>query len=113
MFVIQEIGMIIGVDSSCADIFLDFAKEHGDSVLPVGHKAFIGGNELSEFIVNVTPQLLTALASYLIARMQFSKKEIRIKKGELEIEIKNSDITAEATLDILKQLEQRQASDEQ
>lgn len=98
--------MIIGVDFSCEDIFLEFAKEQPDVVLPISQKSFIGGNEISEFVVTVTPHLLTALASYFVARVQISRKEIKIKKGDLEIEIKNTDITPETALDILKQLEQ-------
>ena len=109
---LQEKEIIIGVDSSCVELFSEFAKEHKDLVLQIGHKSFIGGNEITEFIVTITPHLLTALASYFVARIQNSKTEIKIKKGDLEIELKNTDITPETALNILKQLEQGQNCNE-
>ena len=60
-----------------------------------------------EFIVDITLEFLAALFAYLIAKVQASKNEIRIKKGDIEIELKNADITPEGVLEMLQKLEQK------
>lgn len=104
--------MIIAVNLECADVFTDFAQEYPDFILPVEHKSFVGSNEIMEFVVTIVPHVLTALATYLVARIQISKKEIKLKKGDLEIEIKNTDITPEMALELLNKLEQRDSNNE-
>jgi len=105
--------IIIAVDSKCADIFFEFSKENPHDFLPVKHKSFIGSNEIIEFIVTITPSMLTALTGYLVARIQNSRQEIKIKKGDLEIELKNTNLTPETALNILMQLEQKPRQNEQ
>ncbi|MBQ8002964.1 MAG: hypothetical protein IJ297_05935 [Clostridia bacterium] len=104
--------IVIAINMECADVFIDFAKENPDFILPVEHKSFVGSNEIMEFIITVTPHALTALASYLIARTQLLKKEIKLKKGDIEIEIKNADITPETALQLLEKLEQQTHNNE-
>ena len=60
-----------------------------------------------EFMIDITPEFLAALSAYLIAKVQASKKEIRIKKGDMEIELKNANITPEGVLEMLTKLEQK------
>ncbi len=99
--------VVIAVDSDCAEIFEEFAHDSNNEMTQVNHRQFIGGQDLVEFIVELTPHLITALTTYLVARLQNSKKEIKIKKGDLEIELKNTDLTPENTLKILEKLEQK------
>lgn len=99
--------MIIAVNEETSQIFKDFAEEYKESIVYVEHKAFIGITEIAEFIVEITPELLTALSAYLIAKIQLSKKEIRIKKGDIEIELKDRNITPEGVLQMLEKLEQK------
>lgn len=99
--------MIIAVNVESACIFSDFAQSNPDFILPVEHKAFIGTSELTEFIVTLGPAALSALATYLVARIQYSKKEIRIKKGDIEIELKNINLTPEDVMEMLLKLEQK------
>ena len=93
--------LIIAVNSDCAEIFEKFMQNH-DGITKVEHRSFIGGNEIVDFIVELTPQLLTALTTYLIARLQNSKKEIKVRKGDLEIELKNTNLTLDDTVEFLK-----------
>lgn len=104
--------IIIAVNLECADVFTDFAQEYPEFILPVEHKSFVGSSEIMEFIMTVTPHVLTALATYLVARIQISQKEIKLKKGDLEIEIKNTDITPEMAWDLLNKLEQGDSNNE-
>lgn len=99
--------MIIAVNEETSQIFKDFAEEYENSIVYIEHKAFIGITEVVEFIVDITPEFLAALSAYLIAKVQASKKEIRIKKGDIEIELKNADITPEGVLEMLQKLEQK------
>lgn len=99
--------IVIAVDSEYAEIFEEFACDSDNEMTQVNHRQFIGGQDLVEFIVELTPHLLTALTTYLVARYQNTKKEIKIKKGDLEIELKNTDLTPEDTLSILEKLEQK------
>jgi len=99
--------MVIAVNVEDAHLFMDFAIATPDGMMPVGHRSFIGTTELQEFIVCLTPPLLAALSAYLVARIQNSKKEIRIKKGDVEIEIKNAAITPDTVLSLLEKLEQK------
>lgn len=99
--------IIIAVNSESAYIFFDFANDNPSLMLPIDHKAFIGSNEIREFIVTLGPATLSALATYLVARIQYSKKEIRIKKGDTEIEIKNVDLSPDEVMNMLLELEQK------
>lgn len=99
--------MIIAVNEETSQIFKDFAEEYKDNMTYIEHKAFIGITEIAEFMLDITPELLSALSAYLIAKIQSSQQEIRIKKGDIEIELKNTDITPEGVLQILKKLEQK------
>ena len=99
--------MIIAVNEETSQIFKDYAEEYENSIVYIEHKAFIGITEVVEFIVDITPEFLAALSAYLIAKVQASKKEIRIKKGDIEIELKNADITPEGVLEMLQKLEQK------
>ena len=97
--------IIIAVNANDAQLFFDFAKEVPDSMIAVEKWAVIGVAELQEFIINITPHLLTLLTAYLVTRIQISKKEIKIKKGDIEIEIKGPGLTTDEVLSVLKQLE--------
>lgn len=72
--------IIIAVNKESSDVFIEFAKEHSETFQVIEHKSFIGSKEIIEFIVTVTPHLLTALAAYLVARIQNSKKKLELKK---------------------------------
>lgn len=104
--------MIISVNTESADIFLDFADSNPDIILPIQHKAFIGPDEIMEFIVTLGPATLSALAAYFVAKIQYSKKEIRIKRGETEIELKNVDLTPDDVMDMLLKLDQRNQNEQ-
>lgn len=97
--------MIIAVNEESAEIFKEFAKKN-DNIYCVEHKAFIGLTEITEFMIDISPEFLAALSAYLIAQLQ-CKTEIRIKKGDMEIEIKDKNITPDMVLDILNKLEQK------
>lgn len=97
--------MIISVNIESAYIFFDFAESNPEFMIPVEHKAFTGPNEIREFIVSVGPPTLSALAAYLAARAKYLKKEIRIKNGEAEIELKNVDLTPDEVMNMLLKLE--------
>ena len=99
--------MIIAINIECSDIFSDFAKQHPDFAIPVKHEAFIGPDQVMEFVITLGPAALSALAAYFVARVQNAKNEIRIKKHDLEIEIKGNNITPEEVMDILRKLEQK------
>lgn len=103
----MEKEIIIAVNEEDAQIFKDFCEEYPDSMVYVERKAFIGITEVAEFMVEITPALLAALSAYLVARTQSSKKEIRIKKGDIEIELKDNNITPETVLQMLEKLEQK------
>ncbi|MDE7327660.1 MAG: hypothetical protein K2N63_15520 [Lachnospiraceae bacterium] len=99
--------IIISVNSDCSELFEDFANVSENEMTLVSHKQFIGGQELVDFIVELTPHLITALTTYLVTRVKNSKKEIKIKKGDLEIELKNTDLTPDDTLSLLEKLEHK------
>lgn len=99
--------MIIAVNEETSQIFKDFAEEYENSIVYIEHKAFVGITEVVEFMVDITPEFLAALSAYLIAKVQASKKEIRIKKGDIEIELKNANTTPEGVLEMLGKLEQK------
>ena len=101
----MEKEMIIAVNEESAEIFKGFAKKN-DNIYCVEHKAFIGLTEITEFMIDISPEFLAALSAYLIAQLQ-CKTEIRIKKGDMEIEIKDKNITPDMVLDILNKLEQK------
>ena len=58
--------MIIAVNKESLEVFAEFAKEYSEAFQVIDHKSFIGSKEIVEFIVTVTPHLLTALAAYLV-----------------------------------------------
>ena len=99
--------MIIAVNEETSQIFKEFAEERENDFVYIEHKAFIGIIEVVEFMVDITPELLAALSAYLIAKVQSSQKQIRIKKGDMEIELKNINITPEGVLELLEKLEQK------
>lgn len=99
--------IIIAVNEDDSQIFKDFSGEYPDKMVYVERKAFIGITEVAEFMVEITPELIAALSAYFVAKMQFSKKEIRLKKGDIEVEIKNTDVTPEIVLQMLEKLEQK------
>lgn len=103
----MEKEIIIAVNEESAQILKDFSEEYPDYMVYVERKAFIGITEAAEFMVEITPELLAALSAYFIARVQASKKEIRIKKGDIEIELKDKNITPEIVLQMLEKLEQK------
>lgn len=99
--------MIIAINKDCSNVFSDFANQYPEFALPVEHEAFIGSDQIMEFIITLGPATLSALAAYFVARVQNTKKEIRIKKQDLEIEIKGYNITPEEVMDTLLKLEQK------
>lgn len=99
--------MIIAVNEETSQIFKEFAVEHENDFVCIEHKAFVGITEVVEFMIDITPELLAALSAYLIAKVQSSQKQIRIKKGDMEIELKNINITPEGVLELLEKLEQK------
>jgi hypothetical protein len=103
----MEDRMVIAVDCDCARIFHEYIKESKQEMIPVEHKSFTGGVEIVEFIVELTPHFLTAFTAYLIAKMQYSGKEIVIKKGKLKLVLKNTDLTPADTMELFKKLEQK------
>lgn len=104
--------MIIAVNVESADIFCSFAHEYPDLIFPVEHKGFNGANEIMEFIVAVGPAALSALGAYLVARLQYTKKELKIKRGDTEIELKGYDIAPNDVMDILLKLEEKKSSEQ-
>lgn len=103
----MEKEIVIAVNEESSQILKDFSEEYPESMVYVERKAFIGITEVAEFMVEITPELLAALSAYFVARIQSSKKEIRIKKGDIEIELKDSNITPEVVLQMLEKLEQK------
>ncbi len=99
--------IIIAVNEETSQIFKVFSEENPEKMVFVERKAFIGITEIAEFMVDITPELLAALSAYMVARVQYSKKEIRIKKGDIEIELKDNNITPEVVLRMLEKLEQK------
>lgn len=99
--------IIIAVNEETSQIFKVFSEENPEKMVFVERKAFIGITEIAEFMVDITPELLAALSAYMVARVQNSKKEIRIKKGDIEIELKDNNITPEVVLRMLEKLEQK------
>ena len=99
--------IIIAVNMESADIFSGFSDSYPEFSLPIEHKAFIGPDEIMEFIITLGPPALSALA-YLVARLQNAKKEIKIKKGEMEIELKGINITPDEVMKLLLKLEQKE-----
>ncbi len=97
---------VIAVDVEHSDIFLDFSKENPDYILPIEHRALIGSDGFMEFLITFTPAALSALATYLVARLQFSKKSIRIKNGDTELEIDNEKISTDEIVDLFKKLKE-------
>ena len=99
--------MIIAVNEESSLFFKDFADEYGDNIVCVEHKAFVGITPIVEFMIDITPEFLAALSAYLIAKIQASQKEIRIKNGDIEIELKSNNITTHEVLEMLEKLEQK------
>jgi hypothetical protein len=104
---VMENIIIIAIDKEYSDIFINFEKEHQDDFTLIKRKSFIESNNFVEYIVNLSPHVITALTAYLVARVHNSKKEIKMKSGDIEIEIKGNKITPEAVVDMLKKLERR------
>lgn len=90
--------IIIAVNMESADIFSGFSDSYPEFSLPIEHKAFIGPDEIMEFIITLGSPALSALAAYLVARLQNAKKEIKIKKREMEIELKGINITPDEVM---------------
>lgn len=99
--------IIIAVNKESAQILKEFSEEYPDIMVYIERKAFIGISEVVEFMVEISPELLAALSAYFVAKIQSSKKEIRIKKGDIEIELKDTNITSEIILQMLEKLEQK------
>ena len=102
----MEKEIIIAVNEESAEIFKEFAEQYPEYMMYIEHKALIGVKEVVEFLVQVTPSLIAALLQYLIAKQ--AKGDIRIKKGDIEIELKNVDITPEQVIKLLEKLEQKE-----
>ncbi len=96
--------IVISVDSEHSDIFMDFSKDNPDYILPIEHRAFIGTDGFMEFVITLGPAALSALATYLVARLQFSKKAVKIKKGDTELELDNVKLTPDEIVDIFMRL---------
>lgn len=96
--------IVVSVDSEHSDIFVDFSKDNPDYVLPIEHRAFIGTGDFMDFIITLGPASLSALATYLVARLEFSKKSVKIKKGDTELEIDNVKLTPNEIMDIFMRL---------
>lgn len=99
--------MIITVNEETADIFREFSKEYPDYMVCVERKSLIGINEVVEFLVNISPELITALTTFLIAKYKYSQKEIIIKKDDIMIKLNNINITPEKVMELLNQLEKK------
>lgn len=97
--------IIISVDANSADLFKEFSNANPKEMKLVKHKSFLGQVDMVDFIVELSTTLVEALTSYLIIRKQTSKKKIIIKKNGVEIELDNTDMTPEDTIDLLKKLE--------
>ena len=103
--------IIIAVNIESSEIFSDFANEYPSLVLPVEHRAFIGPDEVMEFIITMGPPTLSALAAYLVARIQYTKKGIKVKKGDVEIDLEGIDITPNEVMEMLLKLEQKKTDE--
>lgn len=96
--------IVISVDVEHSDVFLDFAKENPAYILPIEHRALIGSGDFMEFVITLGPAALSALAAYLVARLQFSKKAIKIKKGDIELEIDNVKLSSDEIVNFFMRL---------
>lgn len=97
--------VILAVNPESADVFSDFAQKYPELMEPAHNGRLpIGMDQVVEFIIAVTPALISALATYFAARIAASGKSIRIKKGNNEIEITNTDLSPEKILELLTKL---------
>lgn len=96
--------MVISIDADSADLFYEFASINPQQMKVVNHKSFFGQVDMIDFIVEISPTLISALTSYLIMRIKNSEKKVKIKKDGLEIELTNTNITPEDTIDLLEKL---------
>ena len=96
---------IIAVNVDSAVLFKEFAFDNPDYIVCVEHKSFSGFTQIIEFIVNITPECLTALSAYLIAKLK-TESSITIEKGDIKIELHNMNITPEEVLGLLRKLEE-------
>lgn len=102
--------MVIAVNPESADIFSDFAQQHPEFMEPKDtQKLLIGSEQLVEFLIAVVPAMITAFATYLAARIAAAGKSIRIKVGDYEIELTNTDLTPDAIIELLSKLEKKKA----
>lgn len=97
---------VIAVDTEHSNVFFDFSKENPDYILPIEHEALVGTEGFMEFLITLTPAALSALATYLVARLQFSKKIMKIKKGDTELEIDNDKLTPDEVVDLFMRLKE-------
>ncbi len=99
--------MIIAMDMKSADIFDEFSSIYPDYMARIETSSLIGGSEIWEFIVSITPEMITALTAFFVARLKYRQKEIVLKKGEKTIKLKNVDLTPEDVRKLLKELEKK------
>ena len=96
--------IVIGINEECEEIFTSFSDLYPSFITPINHASFIGGEQVQEFLINISPAFLSAMSAYLIARIQVSKS-IKIKKGDIEIELKNMDISPRTVYNMILKLE--------
>ena len=97
---------VIAVNLETSDVFKEFATENSDYMTWVEHRSFSGMTELAEFIVKITPECLAALSAFLIARIKRDNVVI-VQKGDLKIELRNTDLSPKETLELLQALEEK------
>ncbi len=107
--------IIIDFNEDDRNLFEDFIERYSQNIIVSKSKKFIGGSELYELLIIVTPAIISSLAiviqnminykksQYVADKSNLSEIKIRIKndKGEYEVAFKTSLLSNKADIDEL------------
>lgn len=104
---------VIKVDQINYELFKEFSKDHSQLMWEFKSDYFTGSELVHDFIVTIGPTILTALSSYIIAKIPKENEYIKFKNGEKEVELKVKTITHEDVARILDFLKEDDSDSEE
>jgi len=87
------------------DVFRDLSEKCPEQVLEVKGKGLLGDTGVVDFIVQITPYVITALTSIFVTRLQNkSNTSVSIKLNGKELELKNIKVSEETIKSFIEQV---------
>lgn len=104
----QNEKIIISVNVESVSILEDYIKENPDNedIVEISRISLVGGVELVDFIISLTPALISSLTVFLVAKMKYAQeRKIIIKSGDNSVEITNEDLDCQKVEKILRAMQ--------